>query len=204
MCLALAAAPETLDISKLLKKVEERYNSMKTFQADFLQSQSGTGRITRSESGQLYLQKPGRMRWEYSTPVGKLFVSDGKYTYYYSPGSAQVSRAKLKESDDMRAPLAFLMGRLDFQRDFKEFRSTPEGENVSIVAIPRSEKAPYTQVAFVVNPDSQIVTLRITGHDGTTLSYRLSAEKRNPALSAKLFEFQMPEGATLVDEDSQN
>lgn len=159
--------------------------------------------MTRSERGELYLQKPGRMRWKYTDPAGKLFVTDGKFAYYYSPSTNQVDKAKLKETDDMRAPLAFLMGRLDFRRDFKEFRTYQEGKNTYIVATPKSEKAPYTQVAFVVNPQYQIEMLRVNGQDQSILVYRLSDEKMNPALDASMFNFQPPPGARIVDAPDQ-
>jgi outer membrane lipoprotein carrier protein len=194
----ILAAPRT---DTLLKGVEERYNRPKTMTMHFEQTQSGRGRITRAESGTLYLQKPGRMRWEYTDPAGKLFLSDGKYVYYYNPATLQVSRSKLKETDDIRAPLAFLMGRLDFYRDFKEFRTKPEGEDVYIVATPKSERAPYTQVAFLVAPDYRIKMLRVTGQDQSVMVYRLSDEKVNPPLSADTFRFRLPQGARIVDEE---
>jgi len=82
------------------------------------------------------------MRWQYTTPAGKLFVSDGKYIYLYTPGTQRVERSKVKETDDMRAPLAFLLGKLDFQRDFKRFVSRPRGPDFLIAAEPRSDARP--------------------------------------------------------------
>lgn len=194
----LAAATDT---TALLEGVEQRYNRPRTLQMQFEQSQSGQGRITRSESGTLSLQKPGRMRWDYAVPQGKIFLSDGKFVYYYNPVTSKVSRTKLKQSDDLRAPLAFLMGRLDFHRDFKEFRTQPEGEDVYVIATPKSDRAPYTQVAFLVAPDYRIKLLRVNGQDHSIIVYRMSEEQVNPALDASLFRFKMPAGAILVDED---
>lgn len=196
---AFGAAAQT-DLSKLLAGVEKRYNTPRTMSFTFEQTYSGGGRITRTERGQLSLQKPGKMRWQYSDPAGKLFLTDGKFAYYYSPASRRVDKAKLKETDDMRAPLAFLMGRLDFRRDFREFRTYREGANTYIVAMPKSDKAPYTQVAFVVNPQFQIEMLRVNGQDQSVLVYRLSDEQINPKLDASQFVFRAPEGAEIVEE----
>ncbi len=112
---SLPAAAAT-DLSKLLAGVENRYNKPRTMSFTFEQTYSGGGRMTRSERGELYLQKPGRMRWKYTDPAGKLFVTDGKFAYYYSPSTNQVDKAKPKETDDMRAPLARLGGRRGGQR----------------------------------------------------------------------------------------
>ena len=196
--LALVAA---VDLATLLKGVESRYNRARTMQMQFEQTQSGQGQISRTEAGDLTLQKPGRMRWNYTRPAGKFFLTDGKFAYYYSPNTRQVSRSKIKEADDLRAPLAFLIGQLDFYRDFKEFRTTPEGVNTYISATPKSPRAPYTQVDFLVTPDSRIEMLKVTGQDGSIMRYRLSGEKSNPALPPSTFEFVKPEGAELIDED---
>ena len=66
--------------------------------------------------GDLYLRKPGKMRWDYKTPAGKLFLSDGKQVYFYNPATNRAEKTKLKETEDMRAPLAFLLGKLDFEQ----------------------------------------------------------------------------------------
>ena len=71
----------------LLEAVENRYNRTRTLQVQFEESYRAPGRATRSESGELSLRKPGRMRWAYAKPSGKLFLSDGKYIYYYTPAS---------------------------------------------------------------------------------------------------------------------
>ena len=71
------------------------------------------------------LRKPGRMRWDYSEPSGKLFLSDGKDVYLYTPDANRVEKTKLKASEDMRAPLAFLLGKLDFSKEFRDFSVTP-------------------------------------------------------------------------------
>lgn len=198
MSVGLLAA---VDLSTLLERVEDRYNRARTMKMQFEQTQSGQGQISRTEAGEVYLQKPGRMRWNYTRPAGKFFLTDGKFAYFYSPNTRQVSRSKIKEADDLRAPLAFLIGRLDFRRDFKEFRTSPEGVNTYISATPKSSKAPYSQVDFLVTPDYRIELLKITGQDGSIMRYRLSDEQVNPPIPAGTFEFMKPEGVELVDED---
>ena len=200
----LAAVPlaAQTDTMKMLKAVEKRYNTPRTMQMEFEQSLTGQG-LGRIESGTLYLQKPGKMRWTYRVPENKFFLSDGTYTWFYSPNTGVVERSKVKESDDMRAPLAFLVGKLDFQRDFKQFTSKPVGADTYIVAVPKSEKAPYSQVEFQVTPEARIGLLKVIGQDRSVLSYRLTNEKVNPPVDAGMFRFTMPAGAKLMDEPAE-
>src|ERR1700688_2070250 len=76
----------------ILKTLESRYNQAQSLQAQFSETYSGAGRASRTEAGTLFLRKPGRMRWEYSTPAGKLFVSNGKIVYLYLPSSGRVEK----------------------------------------------------------------------------------------------------------------
>ena len=105
--LAAVAWADTGDTDALLKGVEERYNHAKTLEVLFTETYSVQQRMRKPESGTLYLRKPGRMRWDYQTPAGKLFLSDGKNAYLYTPAAKRVEKMKLKESEDMRAPLAY-------------------------------------------------------------------------------------------------
>jgi outer membrane lipoprotein carrier protein len=186
-------------LTALLKSVELRYNRARTIQVLFEQSYSVQGRRRIVESGELSLRKPGRMRWQYASPEGKLFVSDGKKVFLYSPATNRVETMGLKESDDMRAPLAFLLGKLDFWRDFQKFVSKPDGSDLRITAEPKSNKLPYTKVEFVVTLQYEIRYLHITGQDHSVMEFRFSREKLNPPLPDQMFRFQPPPGAELVD-----
>lgn len=204
--LCLAAWPGLVagqDLTSVLKAVESRYNRAQAIQVLFEQTFRPQGRPQRRESGELFLRKPGRMRWEYSVPPGKLFVSDGKQIYLYSPANNRVERMRVKESEDLRAPLGFLLGRLDFWRDFERFVSQPEGRDLRIVAQPKSDRAPYQEVEFVVTPSRQIRYLKVLGHDRSVMEFRFSNERINPALPESLFRFVPPPGAEIVDAISE-
>ena len=160
VCLAVlpleAADPNA---TALLKGIEQRYNRAQTLQVQFSESYSVLGRARKGESGELTLRKPGRMRWDYTDPAGKLFVSDGKDVYLYTPEGNRVEKTKLKASDDMRVPMAFLLGKLDFAKDFRDFEVKPEGTNYLVVAHPKSDKLPYEKVQMLVTPDHTIQRL---------------------------------------------
>jgi outer membrane lipoprotein carrier protein len=186
-------------LDALLKSVETRYNRTKTLQVLFHEDYTPPGRARRTESGRLLLRKPGKMRWDYDQPKGKLFVSDGKYLWLYTPLENRAEKMKLKESDDMRAPLAFLLGKLDFQKEFRNLQGKSEGSGMRITAEPKTDNLPYSAVEFVVGPDQRIMVVKVTGFDHSILEFRFDEEKVDPVLDAKLFQFQAPKGAKLVE-----
>lgn len=195
---AMAAFAQT-SLQTVLRSVEERYNRPKTMQFLFQQTYGGPGRMTRVESGELTLAKPGKMRWNYTIPSGKVFLVDGTHVWFYSPTAGRVERTKAKESSDLRAPLAFLMGRLEFQRDFREFRYRVENGEYHIVAKPKSEKAPYNEVEFIVATDFAIRELSVTGQDKSTMKFRFTSEQANQKFPAGQFAFKAPDGVPIVD-----
>jgi outer membrane lipoprotein carrier protein len=195
----LAAPLVAADLSATLKAVETHYNRPRTIQLVFYQSFKGDGRISREESGDLFLSRPGRMFWRYQEPLGKQFLVDGRFVWFYSPTAGKVEKSVVNQSEDLRAPLAFLLGRLDFFKFFKEFRHREEAGDLIVVAQPKSEKAPYAAVEFRINAQNQIRHLRVTGQDRSIMDFRFTSEVLNPKIDPKLFVFQQPEGVKIVE-----
>jgi len=145
------------------------------------------------------LRKPGKMRWEYAAPSGKLFISDGKYIYYSDPAEKRAEKMKFKETEDMRAPLAFLLGRLKFDKDFRDFRTVRKGDTTLITAIPKSDTMPYSEVTFLVDSQFAILSLSTRGQDNSVLDFTFSNERRNPQLADRMFVFTPPAGYEYQD-----
>jgi outer membrane lipoprotein carrier protein len=187
------------DVAAAVKSLEQRYNRASTLQARFEQAHLVAGRPRRIESGTLILRKPGRMRWDYDRPAGKLFVCDGKWVWLYSPGAQQVERARLKEADDFRAPLAFLIGRLDLRRTFSTFELETLDSQTRLSAWPKSGRAPFTRVDFFLSPDHRIDRLLIQQIDGTAIEFRFFDERLNVPVQESAFQFQPPPHVPVID-----
>jgi outer membrane lipoprotein carrier protein len=113
--LALSAVAVSEDVHSIAAAVDDHYNHLRTLQAEFTEVYRGSG-MERTESGTLWLakggmKKPGKMRWEYRSPREKLFVSDGKDAWFYVPGDRQARKTEARKLDDIRSPLAFLLGK---------------------------------------------------------------------------------------------
>src|SRR5882724_13206117 len=95
-----------VNVSATARAVDDHYNQLKSFKAAFIEIYEGPG-VSRSESGILWLKKPGRMRWEYHQPREKLFLTDGQTAYFYVPGEHQARQSPVKKLDDIRSPLRY-------------------------------------------------------------------------------------------------
>jgi outer membrane lipoprotein carrier protein len=189
-------------LDRVLKGVEARYNRAKTLEVSFNETYTTPGRPRQAERGELTLRKPGRMRWDYTSPAGKLFLSDGKDVYLYTPEGKRVEKMRLKESEDMRAPLAFLLGKLDFAKEFRNFAMAAEGDAYRVTAGARNEKLPYDKIDMLVGPTFEIRKLVVTGQDRSILTFQFEHERLNPPVDDARFQFRMPAGATLVNTEA--
>jgi outer membrane lipoprotein carrier protein len=197
--LAVSAFAADTPLADLLKTVEQRYNRVDTLQVLFREDYARTGHARRSESGVLELRKPGRMRWDYSDPKGKLAVCDGKVFWTYYPSENKVEKLPLRESDD--APLAFLLGKLNFNKEFRNLQGKPEGSDTRITAEPKTDNLPYSAVEFLVTAQGRIREVKVTRFDNSLMGYTFDREEMGPKLDDKLFQFQVPKGAEVVEAD---
>ena len=196
----MAAGQSALDPSPVLRGVEKRYNSTTTMQANFTQRLKENGRSRVPERGVLYLNKKNHQtRWEYTSPAGNFFLSNDKFAYDYDKQKNTVERIPMKETEDMRVPLSFLLGTLDFNKDFNKFGTSREGENTVITATPKNDKLVFKEITMLIAPDFSIHRVSVLGQDGTTMEYTLEGEQHNPKLADTLFHYATPLGAQLVE-----
>ena len=195
------AAAQT-DVRKLADDIDHRYNGLRSMEAQFTEKYRGNG-MERSESGTLWLKKPGKMRWEYKDPKPKVFVSDGRLAWFYVPGEKQVRQAQVKKLDDLRTPLRYLLGHTKLQKEFTGLSLAPDvqPENAAdsmLRGVPSAMADRISQVVLEVTPEHRISRIIIEELDGSTTEFQLSQEKDNPVLTDDRFEFRPPAGVEVL------
>jgi outer membrane lipoprotein carrier protein len=183
---------------ELAAKVDHHYNALHSLRVEFTESYAGMG-ISRSESGTMLLKKPGKMRWSYSSPAGKLFVLDGKFAWFYAPGDAQVQRLPAGQLDDLRSPLRFLLGHSQLTKELGAL-TLIHGDQVSTLeGVPRGMEKRVASIALGVTADGEIRSMTITEIAGARTSFTFSDEQPNVPVSAEDFVFRPPAGVPVVE-----
>jgi len=202
LCIAVVAWGQTPDVSKLAAAVDKHYNSLQTLQANFTETYEGGG-LRRVESGTLWIHKPGQMRWEYGSPRPKLFVTDGHTAWFYVPGERQARRAQLKQLDDFRSPLRYLLGHSKLEREFKglsvavDQKSSTPG-NVVLRGVPVAMQDRISQVLLEVSPENRLTRIYIEELDGSRTIFELRNEQANLPVKPERFKFQPPAGVEVM------
>ena len=188
-----------LSAHDLARKVDSHYNQLHSLKAGFTESYEGIG-IRRTESGTLLLLKPGRMKWEYSEPAGKLFLLDGRFAWFYSRGDSQVQRISAKELDDLRSPLRFLLGHTQLERELSNLTVAPaSGGRFTLTGQPRGQEKRVARLALTVTTDGTITGIEIEEPDGALTRFTFTGEQPNAPVPAEAFRFKVHAGVPVVD-----
>ena len=209
--LALAAAPAAAPVGvdggdprALASALQRKYDAVRDFSADFVHAyEGGVLRKRVSESGHLLVKKPGRMRWTYTEPERKVFVSDGTRMYSYIPADRQVYVAKVPAEDQATTPALFLTGKGNLLRDFEvNAAEVPEEARAGAVAlglVPRIKERDYDSLVLVVDRESLVLRMLISeDRQGGRSTFVFSDLRENIGINDREFSFRIPRGVEVI------
>lgn len=182
----------------LLRKVDDHYNHLASLRTRYTEHYAGMG-LNRTESGTLTLKKPGRMRWAYDQPVGKLFVLDGKFAWFYTPGDAQAQKIPAKQMDDLRTPLRFLLGHTQLAKELDGITVTPSAETTVIAGVPKGMQQRVKTLSLRVTPTGAIQSMKLEEIDGATTEFNFNDMQENVPVKDADFSFTPPPGVSVVN-----
>jgi len=192
------------DLDSAVMRLQKKYSQVRDLTMEFVQHQRNPRRGPRTESGVLYLRRPGMMRWEYRQPAEKLFVSNGKMVNFYLPEDHQAQRGKVKESRDLRLPFLFLLGRGNLKKDFSRLEWAMDEKaffagNHLLYAYPKKGGGDFAKVLLEFDPSAiQLQRIVIFSVDGSRSEFIFTHIRENLGLNAALFDFQLPPGVEVV------
>jgi outer membrane lipoprotein carrier protein len=210
-CLLVAAgcipvAAQQANVGQAARAVDEHYNHLKSFKAAFTEIFQDDG-ISRTESGTLWLKKPSRMRWEYHVPREKLFLIDSQTAYFYVTGDRVAKKTPVKNLDDIRSPLRYLLGKTKLEKELAGLSLAPDltplqtGDLV-MRGVPRMMKDRVSEVLLEVSAAHQIHRMVIHGVDSTITDFRFSQIEENVPVQDSLFRFTPPPGVGTIEDST--
>ncbi|HWB33451.1 MAG TPA: outer membrane lipoprotein chaperone LolA [Acidobacteriaceae bacterium] len=183
----------------LLRRVDDHYNHLRTLRARYTEHYTGMG-LDRTESGTLELQKPGLMRWSYDAPTGKVFILDGKFAWFYTPGDAQITRAPAKQLDDLRTPLRLLLGHTQLAKELDHPTITPAPNGTfTITGTPKAMADRVRAITLSVTTTGAIQTMKIEETTGAVTAFTFSSQQENAPIPRSAFVFTPPAGVPIVN-----
>jgi len=198
---AAAAEPAALDGPAVLERVQRWLDATRDLQGGFEQTLvSGALGAGLRERGQIYVSRPGRMRFDYLEPERKVAIIDGDRTWLYLEEDAEMMRGRLEDSGDLlpallagERPLALLFA--------AELVSAPEPGGPPAYRVrlaPLGESDAFESVVITVeSPEFAIASAEVLDAAGNRMLYRFSDLKRNQGVDPARFSFEPPSGTTV-------
>jgi len=193
------------DLEAALDGLQKKYSQVRDLKMQFIQSYKNPRRGAKTETGTLLLKRPGMMRWEYKTPVEKLFVSNGKTVSFYLPQENQLQKTKVKESRDQRIPFLFLLGKGNFKRDFSKVEWATDVKpffqgNRVILAYPKKGIDEFARILMEFSPQTfQLQRVTVFDIDGTMSEFVFTDIEQNLGMASGIFEFRPPPGTEVIE-----
>ena len=197
----LSSPQVTPPAAEVAAALQRRYERIADFTASFTHTyEGGVLRRKPSESGTVFIKKPGKMRWEYTAPQKKLFVSDGRTIYMYFPTDKQVIKNDVPPQDQATNAVSFLMGKGDVGRDFNAKYESGGSDDTYVLRLdPKVRQAEYDWLQVVVDRKThQIRALTAGDGQGGRSTFAFSNFKENTGLSDKMFQFSIPRGTEVI------
>ncbi len=182
----------------------QKYNGIRDFSADFVHSyKGGVLKKTVTERGRMIVKRPGKMRWQYTSPEEKLFVSDGIKVYSYIPQDKQVMVSSVPPDDRAASPTLFLAGKGSLTRDFTSTTVPPPtglpAGTRALKLVPTSAQRDYEWLILAVGSDTldlrALVTVDAQGGEST---FSFTNLKENTGITDKAFAFAIPRGVDVI------
>jgi outer membrane lipoprotein carrier protein len=195
-----AAAQGTRAPAELARSLQQRYDKIRDFKADFTQtSRGGALRTETRGAGTVAIKKPGRMRWTYSRPERQEIISDGVTMFTYVPDDRQVLKAAVPGDDQATTSMLFLAGKGDISRDFIAADApSPVPGAVGLKLTPRQSEPDYEYLVVAVDPRSlQIRALTTRDQLGADTTIVFQNLKENTNIPDRTFTFTPPKGVQV-------
>lgn len=193
------------DLEAALEGLQRKYSQVRDLKMEFIQSYKSPRRAAKTETGTLVLKRPGMMRWEYKTPIEKLFVSNGKTVSFYLPQEKQVQKTKVKESRDQRIPFLFLLGKGNLKRDFSKVEWASDEKpffqgNRVIRAYPKKGIDEFARILMEFSPQTfQLQRVTVYDVDGTMSEFVFTNIQQDLGTAAGIFDFKAPPGTEVIE-----
>ena len=157
-----------------VERLNAYFNGFATLQGDFIQFASDGRRF----EGKLYIQRPGKMRFEYRPPVTMEVIADGT--------SVAIRDKKLATQDLYsigQTPLKFLVKeRMDLARDSTITKVSTKGDILSVSVEDRSTLGGTSKITLnydmAANELRQWVVIDPQGYETSVSLYNLDTQRR--------------------------
>ncbi|MEN8107651.1 MAG: outer membrane lipoprotein chaperone LolA [Pseudomonadota bacterium] len=194
LCLSL---PGTVHAGPAGNVVTDFFDNLDTLQADFHQEvRDGDNTVQQVSDGKVWIQRPGRFRWNYDSPYKQQLVSDGERLWSYDEDLEQVTIQPVGAILSA-TPAMLLSGNEPIEQIFTVEPLPANGNKQQVLLKPKSDDSNVT-VLLLDFTDGIIAGIRAEDDFGNITTFVFTRLVRNSTLDSTLFQFKPPAGVDIV------
>lgn len=194
-----------LSQSEVIEKIQNRYKDINDFYAIFRQEQpvKSIDKV-QINLGELWVKKPGKIRWNYNKPKNEQIISDGNFLWYFDVDEKYVVKRDIKEFGHETNIISTLSDLNNLKKIFKIkiYSSTEDNIKYYLVElIPlESEDDSINKQRIAVNMENLLIE-KMYIHDafGNISTIKFSNIKVNEGIKDSVFNFKPPKGTEVVE-----
>ncbi|MCE2392754.1 MAG: outer membrane lipoprotein carrier protein LolA [Proteobacteria bacterium] len=196
---APAAAAQS-DPEATLRAIDARYAPVRDLRGRFVQT-SFIASIGREEvsRGEVVVERPGRIRWSYDAPDGRVILLDGDSVRLYSPEDAQLQIAPLQPGTVSPTALGFLMGETRLAEQFRPQALEGRGVLDGLRLIPRDDSGFESLTLWVDRETRELRESVLVDLFGNRTRLELAELDHDAGTRPEDFEIDVPEGTEIID-----
>ncbi len=192
---AIAATNATSSAAQSLSAFLNKYA---TYQARFKQTTyNEKGRKTQTSRGTMYLKRPGKFRWETSTPTNQIIIANNKTLWIYDVDLMQATKRKLRPTGGTD-PAALLSGHIkNINKQFSVKALTSSKREASFLLTPKKKSGGFKSIRMSFYR-GKLQRLTVLNSLNQTSVFEFSKIQLNAKLSSRLFIFTPPRGVDVL------
>lgn len=182
--------------------LERFFDGLQSLSAHFEQTLlDAQGKVSQQAQGQLSIQRPGRFRWDYTTPYRQLVLGDGQRIWTYD---ADLEQATVRPQDDALAGTpALLLSAAEPPQTLFEIKPLPKRNEESWFELtPHAQDTQFNQLRLGFRGNELVAMELVDAFDQLT-QFRFSELQRNAPVAASLFRFDPPAGVDVIGASPQ-
>lgn len=197
-----AFAAEKEDI---LNSVQKQYDKTLTFQAEFVQkSYLKIMDQTQTAKGEVFIKKPGKMKWNYKAPDPQILTSYENVIWLYLPEEKQVTKMLMEDIYSSNTPIMFLIGKGKLSETFEVQKVSRTLGRITLTLLPKDAEMNIDKLLLFVNDKNyQITGSSVYDNLGNKTEIQFYSIRVNEEISDEFFNFKVPEGVDIVDFSAQ-
>lgn len=188
------------DAEAALGRARAHFADSSAHAAAFVQIYTAAGFTTgRSEAGQLWIQAPERLRFDYEAPEKKTFTYDAGEGRFYAPDDRQLTVHRLTPDERARLPVVFLTSAEELSREYAIGAGAGEAGATRLTLTPRAPRPDLAWLKITIARDGSAQELSFEDSGGNRTVFRFEGWRTQRPRPPSDYRVTGPPGTRVVE-----